>query len=78
MNPSSKKFIPLSAYDTPRLVTEHATRAQAAEKVLHARKNIPTSNPKPTHIPEQQTMSDECKLATRAEGYRIIIFILLN
>ena len=50
MSASSKKSIPLSAYDRSRLVTEHATRAQAAKKVLDACNHIPTSNPQPTNI----------------------------
>ena len=44
MSASSKKSIPLSAYDRSRLVTEYATRAQAAEKVVDASKHIITSN----------------------------------
>ena len=50
MSASSKKSIPLSAYDRSRLVTEHATRAQDAEKVLDARNHIPTINLQPTNI----------------------------
>ena len=47
MSASSEKC--MSAYDRSRLVTEHATRAEAAEKVLDASNHIPTSNPEPTN-----------------------------
>ena len=60
MSASSKKSIPLSAYDRSRLVTEHATRAQAAKKVLDACNHIPTSNPQPTNISDwHKLMSDD-------------------
>ena len=65
---SSKKFILLSAYGRSRLDTEHTTRARAAEKVLDASNHIPTSNPKPTNIPDRQSVTNESKLA-RVEGY---------
>ena len=65
---SSKKFIPLSAYDRSTLNTEHTTRDRAAEKVLDASNHIPTNNPEPNNVLEQQTISDESKLA-RVEGY---------
>ena len=50
---AARNSIPLSAYDRSRLVTEHATRAQAAEKVLHA------GNPEPTNISDQITVLDD-------------------
>ena len=53
MRVSSKKSILLPAYDCSRLVTEHATRAQAAEKVLHA------GNLEPTNISDQITVLDD-------------------
>ena len=49
MSDSSKKSIPLSAYERSRLDTEHTTRARAAEKFLDASNHIPTSNPEPTN-----------------------------
>ena len=70
MSASSKKSILLSAYDRSRLVTKHAMRAQAAEKVLDASNHIPTSNPEPTNISDRQTVSDDSKLIARAEGYK--------
>ena len=70
MSASSKNSIPLSASSRSRLVTEHATRAQAAEKVLNASNHIPTSKPELTNIPDRQIVSDEGKLlVTRAKGY---------
>ena len=54
MSASSKKPIPLSAYDRSRLDTEHTTRAQDAEKVLHASNHTPTSNPEPTNKPDDK------------------------
>ena len=68
MSASSKKPIPLSAYDRSTLDIEHKTRARAAEKVLDASNHIPTNNPVPTNIQKRQTMTDESKLA-RANGY---------
>ena len=69
MSASSKKFIPLSAYDRSRLDTKHTARARAAEKFLDASNHIPKSNPESTNIPDRQTMSDEDKvLGQRAEG----------
>ena len=67
MSASSKKSIPLSAYDRSRLVTEHATRAQDAEKVLDASNHIPTSNPEPTNISDKHKPGK--LLVSRAEGY---------
>ena len=67
---SSKKSIPLSAYDRSRLVTEHETRAQAAEKVLDASNQITTSNPEPTNISDRhKSLSDDTgkMLVSRAE-----------
>ena len=72
MIPSSKKFIPLSAYDYPRLVTEHTTRAQAAEKVLYASNHIHTINSEPARMPDRNKLISDDKykmLASRAEGY---------
>ena len=63
-----------SNYDRSRLLTEHATRAQAAKKVLDASNHIPTSNPEPTYIPDRQIMSDESKIAQRGEGYSYNLF----
>ena len=64
MSASSKKSISLSASDRSRLVF--------AEKVLHASKHIPTSNPYPANISDRQTVLDEGKLlVTRAEGYSL-------
>ena len=67
MNASSKKSIPVSAYDRSRLYTEHTTCAQAAENILDASSHIPLSNPVPTNKPERQTMKGKSKLA-KAEG----------
>ena len=66
MSASSKKPIPLSAYDRSRLDT--TTRARVAEKVLDVINHIPTKNPVPTNKPDRQTLSDESKLAQRAES----------
>ena len=68
MSASSKKYIPLSAYDRSRLDIKHTPRARAAENVLDASNHIPTNNPEPTNVLEQQKISDESKLAT-VEGY---------
>ena len=71
MSASSKKSIPLSAYDRSRLVTEHATRAQDAEKVLDASNRIPTIDPETTNRPDQhKVISNERKvLVSSAEDY---------
>ena len=61
----------MSSYDRLRLDTEHTKRARPAEKVLDASNHLPTSNPEPTNIPDQQTKSDENKLA-RGEGNRVL------
>ena len=66
---ASSKSISLSAYDRPRLVTEHATCTQATEKVLDASNYIPTSNPEPTNISCQQKPGNV--LVSKAEGYYI-------
>ena len=54
MSDSSKKSIPLSAYERSRLDTEHTTRAQDAEKVLDASNHRPLSNPELTNLPERK------------------------
>ena len=73
MSASSKKSIPLSAYDRSRLVTEHAMRAQAVEMVLNASHHISTSNPELTNISDRQTVPDNKGklLVSRAEGFKI-------
>ena len=66
MSASSKKSIPLSAYDRSRLVTEHARRASAAEKIFDA------SNPEPTNISDRQKLISEDTdkmLVSRAKGH---------
>ena len=73
MSASSKKSIFVSLFsesDRSRLVTEHATRALAAEKVFDASKHIITSNPEPTNISDRhKLLSDESKMKViRAEG----------
>ena len=70
MSASSKKPIPLSAYDRSRLDT--TTRARVAEKVLDASNHIPTSDTETAKILDPPTMPDECKLAQRAT--RVITF----
>ena len=68
MSLSSKKFVPLSAYDRSRLISEHAMRSQSSKKVLDASNHIPSSNPEPTNILDRQTVPDESMLVTRNEG----------
>ena len=68
---SCKKFILLSAYDYSRLVTEHATRAQAAKNVLYSNL-IHTSNSESARMPDLNKLISDDKdkmLASRAEGY---------
>ena len=78
MRVSSKKSILLPAYDCSRLVTKHATRAQAAEKVLDACNHKPTNNPELTNISDQHRLiSDDTgkMLLLTAEGNNIHLFI---
>ena len=68
---NSKKSINLSVYDGSRLVTEHATRARAAEKVLDASNPIPLSDLELNNIQDQQKMRDKSKLARVEKGYKV-------
>ena len=50
-----------SNYDRSRLLTELATRAQAAKKVLDASNHILTSNSEPTNISERHKLISDDK-----------------
>ena len=79
MSASSKKSLPLAAYYRSRLVAEHATRARAAEKVMDASDNIPTSNPELTNISDRhKLLSGEPSVKlVESEGYIFIYYFSL-